>query len=87
MVFIGVITEVGGWVLRDMLAGQTPYIFVKHIYTCVSLTGAVVCVLLWKVLDGTLSMIVGAVAVVVLRLLAAHFRWNLLKSPLEEREC
>ena len=31
LVFVGVITGVGGGVLRDMMAGDTPYIFVKHV--------------------------------------------------------
>ena len=31
-VFLGVITGVGGGVLRDMFAGNLPYIFTKHIY-------------------------------------------------------
>ena len=30
LVFVGVITGVGGGILRDVLAGNTPYIFVKH---------------------------------------------------------
>ena len=32
LVFVGVVTGVGGGVLRDVLAGDTPYIFVKHVY-------------------------------------------------------
>ena len=41
VVFVGVITGVGGGVLRDVLAGEKPYIFVKHIYACASIVGAV----------------------------------------------
>ena len=29
-IFVGVLTGVGGGVLRDIMAGNTPYIFVKH---------------------------------------------------------
>ena len=39
--FLGVITGVGGGVLRDVMANETPYIFVKHIYACASIAGAV----------------------------------------------
>ena len=35
LAFLGVIT--GGGVLRDIMAGDTPYIFVKHVYACASL--------------------------------------------------
>ena len=34
LVFVGVITGVGGGVLRDVLSNQKPYIFVKHFYAC-----------------------------------------------------
>ncbi len=82
LIFVGVITGVGGGVLRDILAGQTPYIFVKHIYACASLVGAVICVVLWGLIGGMWSMISGAASVVVLRTLAAHFRWNLPRAEL-----
>ena len=76
LLFVGVITGVGGGVLRDVLAGDRPYIFVKHIYACASLTGAVLCIFLWPI-SGSAAMIAGAGAVVVLRLCAARFRWSL----------
>ena len=39
LVFVGVVTGVGGGVLRDVLAGDTPYIFVKHVYASASWPG------------------------------------------------
>ena len=83
LLFVGVITGVGGGLLRDIMAGQTPYIFVKHIYACASLMGAVTCILLWSILPELWAMVIGAFVVILLRLLAAHFRWNLPKSTLE----
>ncbi|MBQ1965812.1 MAG: TRIC cation channel family protein [Clostridia bacterium] len=80
LLFVGVITGVGGGLLRDVMAGQTPYIFVKHIYACASLAGAAACIFLWNLLPGIWAMLVGAVIVILLRLLAAHFRWNLPKA-------
>ena len=43
LVFVGTLTGVGGGVLRDMMAGDTPYIFVKHVYASASLAGALAC--------------------------------------------
>ena len=80
LLFVGVITGVGGGVLRDILAGNTPYIFVKHIYACASLAGAVACVILWPWIGSLYAMIVGAAVVFVLRILAAHFKWNLPRA-------
>ena len=48
LVFVGTITGVGGGLLRDMMAGVPPYIFVKHIYACASIVGAVVCVYMYR---------------------------------------
>ncbi len=77
LIFVGVITGVGGGVLRDMLAGNTPYIFVKHVYACASLAGAVVCVYAWDSLGATKAMLIGAVIIVLIRFLSAYFKWNL----------
>ena len=33
-------------VLRDVLAGERPYVFVKHFYACASLFGALAIVIL-----------------------------------------
>lgn len=77
LVLVGVLTGVGGGVVRDVLAGDTPYIFVKHIYACASLAGAVSMVLLRGVLPIYAAMLLSAVLVFVIRLLSAHFRWNL----------
>ena len=78
-VFVGVLTGVGGGVLRDMLAGNTPYIFTKHFYACASLIGAMVCSACWSRLGSVLSMLIGAAIILVLRNLAAHYRWSLPK--------
>ncbi|MCI8388869.1 MAG: trimeric intracellular cation channel family protein [Clostridiales bacterium] len=77
VIFVAVLTGVGGGVMRDIFAGDRPYIFVKHIYACASLAGALVCLLCWNTLGQSVSMEIGFVIVVVLRLLAAKFRWSL----------
>ena len=79
LVFVGVGTGVGGGVLRDTMAGDPPYIFVKHFYACASLIGALICVLVWDSLGEANAMLAGTAVVVLLRLLAAHFRWSLPK--------
>ena len=79
LVFVGVITGVGGGVIRDVLAGQMPYIFVKHIYACASLVGAILCALLWPYLPQYAVMLLGVAAVLIIRILSAHFHWNLPK--------
>ena len=77
LVFVGVVTGVGGGVLRDVLAGDTPYIFVKHIYACASLAGPLVCTALWRPAGELPAMLAGAGTVLAIRFLSAHFHWNL----------
>lgn len=79
LVFVGVITGVGGGVIRDVMAGDTPYIFVKHIYACASLAGALLCGVLWEPAGEMTAMLLGAGTVFLLRLLSAHYKWNLPK--------
>lgn len=77
LIFVGVLTGVGGGVLRDMLAGNTPYIFVKHVYACASLAGAIVCVYSRNIFGMRKAMLTGMAVVVLIRFLSAHFKWNL----------
>ena len=77
LLFVGLITGVGGGVLRDVFSGERPYIFVRHFYACASIVGALICALCWRALGGNAAMLFGAAVVVVLRLLAAYYHWNL----------
>ena len=80
LVFVGAVTGVGGGLMRDIMAGDTPYIFVKHIYACASLAGALLCGLLWQTAGEMTSMLAGAGLVFAIRCLSAHYRWNLPKT-------
>lgn len=82
--FLGTITGVGGGVLRDVLAGDQPYIFRKHIYALASLAGALVWVALHRWWNDAMALLIGVVVIVAIRLLAAHFRWSLPKAKAEE---
>lgn len=86
LVFLGTITGVGGGLLRDMMAGVPPYIFVRHIYACASIVGALVCVYMYRLFGAVEAMVVASAVVIIIRYLAAHYRWNLPKLELEEEE-
>lgn len=79
-IFLGTITGVGGGVLRDVLAGNTPYIFIKHIYACAAIFGAAICRMLWAPLGEGGAMAVGTACILIVRLLSAHYRWSLPKA-------
>lgn len=85
--FLGFMTAVGGGALRDVLAGQTPDIFRKHIYAVAAIAGAMLMVALLRLLDSQrIAMIGGFLLVLILRFLAARFRWNLPKVKMENEK-
>ena len=87
-IFLGVITGVGGGVLRDVFSMNLPKIFVKHFYACASIAGAVVAYFAHIYLDALFASIIGAAVVITLRFLASFLRWNLPqpKYPIEEEK-
>ncbi|MBO4718145.1 MAG: TRIC cation channel family protein [Spirochaetales bacterium] len=74
--FLGVITGVGGGVLRDLLANEVPAIFVRHIYALASVAGAILTCLLWKTSQFA-AISAGLVSVILIRFLAKTYEWNL----------
>ena len=78
VVFVGVITGVGGGVLRDIFAGQMPLIMRKRVYGLAAIIGAVVyCLFLRIGMNVPLSTILSLAATCLIRFLAIHYRWNL----------
>ena len=75
----GVLTGVGGGVLRDVCCMERPYIFTKHVYACASLAGAAVCMALWS-MGESFAMLMGCGVTLALRICAAVFRWSLPKA-------
>lgn len=80
IIFLGVITGVGGGLLRDIMADVTPAVLKKHIYACASIAGAVCYVLLLDVTSDGVRLVISALLVVVIRLLARKYKWNLPKA-------
>lgn len=83
-IFVGVVTGIGGGVLRDTMASVPPYVFVKHFYGTASIIGAVCCVLCWRLLGESNAIMFCTAIVVVLRLLAAKYHWKLPKPEIKE---
>ena len=77
LIFLGVITGVGGGILRDIMAGQTPYVLRKHVYACASIAGALLYVFLIDRIHPDAAITAGAGCVILIRMLATRFCWNL----------
>ena len=79
--FVGVITGVGGGLMRDVFAGVLPSIFVRHFYACASMLGALSGYFCQRIFaNETLSLTVCVILTFILRIFAAHFRWSLPKA-------
>ena len=74
---IGMITGIGGGVLRDVLTGEIPAVLQRDIYAVAALGGAVLVAALVR-LDaaGPLSLAAAALLITGVRLLALRRRWS-----------
>ena len=79
VIFLGVITGVGGGILRDVMSLNLPKVFVKHFYACASLLGAVASFVIRIYFSTVFATITGAIVVLTLRILAYKLRWTLPK--------
>ena len=80
LLFVAMLTGTGGGVLRDVLAGEVPGVFRRHVYVSAVLAGAGLFLLIQPLLPETAAVLTSVAATVTLRCLAAHFRWNLPRA-------
>ena len=78
IIVLGVVTGVGGGVLRDMMLGVMAKLLRKRIYAIASLVGGVVYyVMLASGENDVASALTGMALIFVLRVMATVFKWNL----------
>lgn len=78
-VFVATLTGVGGGVLRDIMAGRVPKILRKRVYALAAIIGSILYYILihYELCSSTLAIIIGAGSVLIIRILATIFHWNL----------
>ena len=80
IILSGMLTAIGGGILRDVFVSQTPIVFVKELYASASFLGAtvfyLVILLTNDVYAGTIS---GLLLATGLRIVAMKYNWNLPK--------
>lgn len=80
IVLAGMLTAVGGGILRDVFVNQVPIVFVKELYASASFIGVVIFYfILFAGADLYIASVVGIVIVTGLRLVAMKYNWNLPK--------
>ncbi|MEX0640104.1 MAG: trimeric intracellular cation channel family protein [Nitrosopumilaceae archaeon] len=80
MVLAGMLTAVGGGILRDVFVNEIPLVFVKELYASASFVGVVVFYFMLGI-GGELYLatIIGIILTTGLRLVAMKYNWNLPK--------
>lgn len=86
LIFSGVITGVGGGLLRDIIVNKRPEIFVGNIYACASAAGAAVFLSLYSRVSFAAACIAGLAVTFLLRLTSVKFNWNLPKLCLSQKQ-
>ncbi len=80
MLFGGVITAIGGGILRDVFVREIPIVFVKEVYAIASIIGIVIFyIILSYGGDMQVASIIGIIVATGIRLLAMKYNWNLPK--------
>ncbi|GIJ28906.1 membrane protein [Micromonospora qiuiae] len=80
---IGMITGIGGGLVRDLLTGEIPVVLRREIYALAALAGAILVVLLEGLgHTGPIPLTAAAVLVFGVRLLALRRRWSAPVPPL-----
>ena len=81
MLFAGVLTAIGGGILRDVFVREIPIVFVKEVYAVASVIGIIV---FYAILSFggyiQVASIIGIMASTGIRLLAMKYNWNLPKA-------
>jgi len=74
---MGVLTGIGGGVLRDLLANRGPIVLRQDFYAIPALAGSLVVVVTWHLgLFHEWVLVPAAALCIVLRFLALHYRWS-----------
>jgi uncharacterized membrane protein YeiH len=78
MAFAGIVTAVGGGILRDVFVNEIPIVFVKELYASASFLGVVVFFgLVIAGVDLAIVAVPGIISASGIRMLAIKYGWNL----------
>ena len=81
-VSMGVLTGIGGGIMRDILVDSTPYVLKKHIYALASIIGSTIYYFIRINVNEILAIIIAMPIIIIIRILAAKHHWKLPKITL-----
>lgn len=84
-VLLGMLTGIGGGILRDILTDSAPFVLRKHVYALASIAGCTV-YYIFKLcgINAAAASLIGMTIIFAIRMLATKFRWKMPKVILDE---
>jgi len=76
-IFLGMISAVGGGLLRDVFCNNTPLIFHKEIYASACALGGLVFMATHSILPEWIATLLSATTIFIVRILAVRNKWSL----------
>lgn len=76
VVSMGVITGIGGGILRDLLAKDIPYVFRKEIYAIASIIGAMSLFITYDLVPHIISLYICLFVTFIIRVIAVKYNMN-----------
>ena len=78
IIFFGVMTATAGGMIRDMLAGEVPFVLKKEVYASASIAGGILFIVLHRANIGmNINILITSVFVTLIRSIAIYKDWNL----------
>lgn len=85
VVCMGMITGIGGGLIRDLMVREIPFVLRKRVYAVASITGALLFYVFWQFQAADwIAVFAGVVWVFGMRMLATKYKWNLPKAISEK---
>lgn len=76
-IVMGMITCIGGGLIRDVILGKLPWVLKKRIYALAALAGGAAYIVCGWFLNPRIAMLIGCILVFTLRMCATFFHWDM----------
>ena len=83
---MGVITGIGGGIVRDILVDKIPYVLKKHIYALASIIGCIIYYIIRQTGNRISGLFISIPIMVIIRLLAARYHWKLPRIRIDSKK-
>ncbi|MCY0860508.1 MAG: trimeric intracellular cation channel family protein [Sulfolobaceae archaeon] len=77
IIMMGMITAVGGGVIRDLLANEVPLVLYKEFYATASLIGGIIFYMFTIITNLNIASITASIATIAVRIIAIKRNWEL----------